>query len=141
MLMFDRIREISETSGASGKGGVRAEFDIRPTHWFFDCHFKGDPVMPGCLGLDALWQLTGFFLGWLGLPGRGRALGVGEVKFADQVLPTVKKIVYGVDMKRVFRGKLILGIADGWLEADGRRIYDVSDMRVGLFSPSSAAPA
>lgn len=141
MLMFDRIREISETSGASGKGGVRAEFDIRPTLWFFDCHFKGDPVMPGCLGLDALWQLTGFFLGWLGLPGRGRALGVGEVKFADQVLPTVKKIVYGVDMKRVFRGKLILGIADGWLEADGRRIYDVSDMRVGLFSPSSAVPA
>ncbi len=141
MLMFDRIREISETSGASGKGGVRAEFDIRPTLWFFDCHFKGDPVMPGCLGLDALWQLTGFFLGWLGLPGRGRALGVGEVKFVDQVLPTVKKIVYGVDMKRVFRGKLILGIADGWLEADGRRIYDVSDMRVGLFSPSSAAPA
>ena len=91
--------------------------------------------MPGCLGLDALWQLTGFFLGWLGLPGRGRALGVGEVKFADQVLPTVKKVVYGVDFKRVFKGKLVLGIADGWLEADGVRIYEVKDMRVGLFSP------
>ncbi len=141
MLMFDRIREITETGGTNGKGEVRAEFDIRPTLWFFDCHFRGDPVMPGCLGLDALWQLTGFFLGWLGLPGRGRALGVGEVKFADQVLPTVKKIVYGVDMKRVFRGKLILGIADGWLEADGKRIYDIKDMRVGLFSPSSPASA
>jgi 3-hydroxyacyl-[acyl-carrier protein] dehydratase / trans-2-decenoyl-[acyl-carrier protein] isomerase len=139
MLMFDRISEISETGGANSKGEVRAEFDVRPTLWFFDCHFKGDPVMPGCLGLDALWQLTGFFLGWLGLPGRGRALGVGEVKFADQVLPTVKKIVYGVDMKRVFRGKLVLGISDGWLEADGKRIYDVRDMRVGLFS--SSAPA
>ena len=139
MLMFDRIAEISETGGANSKGEVRAEFDVRPTLWFFDCHFKGDPVMPGCLGLDALWQLTGFFLGWLGLPGRGRALGVGEVKFADQVLPTVKKIVYGVDMKRVFRGKLVLGISDGWLEADGKRIYDVKDMRVGLFSPSAPA--
>jgi len=141
MLMFDRISGISETGGANGKGEVRAEFDIKPTLWFFDCHFKGDPVMPGCLGLDALWQLTGFFLGWLGLPGRGRALGVGEVKFADQVLPTVKKVVYGVDMKRVFKGKLILGIADGWLEADGKRIYDVKDMRVGLFSPASPASA
>jgi 3-hydroxyacyl-[acyl-carrier protein] dehydratase / trans-2-decenoyl-[acyl-carrier protein] isomerase len=98
-------------------------------------------VMPGCLGLDALWQLTGFFLGWLGLPGRGRALGVGEVKFADQVLPTMKKVVYGVDMKRVFKGKLILGVADGWLEADGRRIYEVKDIRVGLFSPAPAASA
>ena len=141
MLMFDRISEISETGGANGKGEVRAEFDIKPTLWFFDCHFKGDPVMPGCLGLDALWQLTGFFLGWLGLPGRGRALGVGEVKFADQVLPTVRKVVYGVDMKRVFKGKLVLGIADGWLEADGKRIYDVKDMRVGLFSPAAPASA
>ena len=96
--------------------------------------------MPGCLGLDALWQLTGFFLGWLGLPGRGRALGVGEVKFADQVLPTIKKVVYGVDMKRVFKGKLILGVADGWLEGDGRRIYEVQNIRVGLFSSFDRDP-
>jgi 3-hydroxyacyl-[acyl-carrier protein] dehydratase / trans-2-decenoyl-[acyl-carrier protein] isomerase len=141
MLMFDRISEISETGGTNGKGGVRAEFDINPDLWFFGCHFKSDPVMPGCLGLDALWQLTGFFLGWLGLPGRGRALGVGEVKFADQVLPTIRKVVYGVDMRRVFKGKLILGVADGWLEADGRRIYEVKDMRVGLFSAAPAAAA
>ena len=138
MLMFDRIVDISETGGANGKGGVRAEFDIKPELWFFGCHFKGDPVMPGCLGLDALWQLTGFFLGWLGLPGRGRALGVGEVKFADQVLPSVHKVVYGVDVKRVFKGKLNLAIADGWLEADGRRIYDVANMRVGLFGAAQS---
>jgi 3-hydroxyacyl-[acyl-carrier protein] dehydratase / trans-2-decenoyl-[acyl-carrier protein] isomerase len=137
MLMFDRIVEISEEGGANGKGLVRAEFDIKPDLWFFGCHFQGDPVMPGCLGLDALWQLTGFFLGWLGLPGRGRALGVGEVKFANQVLPTVKKVVYGVDFKRVMKGKLKLGIADGWLEADGVRIYEVKDMRVGLFQPTA----
>ncbi len=141
MLMFDRITDISEAGGANGKGGVRAEFDIRPEHWFFGCHFKGDPVMPGCLGLDALWQLTGFFLGRLGLSGRGRALGVGEVKFADQVLPSVKRVIYGVDVKRVFRGKLVLGIADGWLEADGKRIYEVRDMRVGLFSGVKTADA
>jgi len=109
---------------------------VKPDLWFFPCHFKGDPVMPGCLGLDALWQLTGFHLGWLGLPGRGRALGVGEVKFAEQVLPTTKKVVYGVDIKRVFKGKLVLGIADGWLEADGKRIYTTTDMRVGLFQPT-----
>jgi 3-hydroxyacyl-[acyl-carrier protein] dehydratase/trans-2-decenoyl-[acyl-carrier protein] isomerase len=137
MLMFDRIVEISEAGGVNGKGHVRAEFDIHPDLWFFGCHFQGDPVMPGCLGLDALWQLTGFFLGWLGLQGRGRALGVGEVKFANQVLPSVKKVVYGVDFKRVFKGKLILGIADGWLEADGVRIYEVKDMRVGLFQPTA----
>ena len=141
MLMFDRIDEISENGGANAKGGVRATFDIRPDLWFFNCHFKGDPVMPGCLGLDALWQLTGFFLGWLGLNGRGRALGVGEVKFADQVLPTIKRVVYGIDIKRVFRGKLVLGIADGWLEADGKRIYEVKDMRVGLFGAARAAEA
>lgn len=141
MLMFDRISEISETGGAHGKGGVLAEFDIKPDLWFFACHFKGDPVMPGCLGLDALWQLTGFFLGWLGLPGRGRALGVGEVKFSDMVLPSVNKVVYGVDVKRVFRGKLNMAIADGWLEADGRRIYDVTGMRVGLFGASTPGAA
>jgi len=141
MLMFDRITDISEAGGANGKGGVRAELDIKPELWFFGCHFKGDPVMPGCLGLDALWQLTGFFLGWLGLSGRRRALGVGEVKFADQVLPSVKRVIYGVDVKRVFKGKLALGIADGWLEADGKRIYEVRDMRVGLFSAAKTADA
>jgi 3-hydroxyacyl-[acyl-carrier protein] dehydratase/trans-2-decenoyl-[acyl-carrier protein] isomerase len=139
MLMFDRISSIGEDGGEHGKGHVRAELDVRPDLWFFPCHFKGDPVMPGCLGVDALWQMVGFFLGWLGSEGRGRALGVGEVKFADQVLPTVKKVVYGVDFKRVFRSKLVLGIADGWLEADGRRIYEAKDLRVGLFKPEEAA--
>lgn len=139
MLMFDRISEISETGGAHGKGMIRAEFNINPDLWFFGCHFKGDPVMPGCLGLDALWQLVGFYLGWLGSPGKGRALGVGEVKFADQVLPSVKQVVYGIDFKRVFRGKLVLGIADGWLEADGKRIYEAKDLRVGLFQPDASA--
>ena len=137
MLMFDRISEIAETGGVHGKGVVRAEFEISPDLWFFGCHFKGDPVMPGCLGLDALWQMTGFFLGWLGLPGRGRALGVGEVKFADMVVPTVKKIIYGVDIKRIFRGKLNLAVADGWLESDGKRIYEVANMRVGLFGAAA----
>ncbi len=137
MLMFNRISEIAETGGVHGKGVVRAEFEINPDLWFFGCHFKGDPVMPGCLGLDALWQMTGFFLGWLGLPGRGRALGVGEVKFTDMVVPTVKKIIYGVDIKRIFRGKLNLAIADGWLESDGKRIYEVANMRVGLFGATA----
>src|SRR5246500_1493759 len=141
MLMFDRISHISDAGGEHGRGQVVAEMDVRPDLWFFSCHFKGDPVMPGCLGLDALWQLTGFFLGWLGLPGRGRALGVGEVKFVDQVLPSIKKVIYGVDVKRVFKGKLVLGIADGWLEADGRRIYEVKDMRVGLFGAAKASQA
>ncbi len=137
MLMFDAISEISEGGGPESKGHVRAQFEIKPDLWFFGCHFKNDPVMPGCLGLDALWQLLGFYLGWLGLPGRGRALGVGEVKLKDQVLPTVKRIIYGVDLKRVIRRKLVLGIADGWLEADGARIYDAKDLKVGLFQ---AAP-
>jgi 3-hydroxyacyl-[acyl-carrier protein] dehydratase/trans-2-decenoyl-[acyl-carrier protein] isomerase len=137
LLMFDRIADISEAGGANGKGIVRAEFAVKPDLWFFGCHFKGDPVMPGCLGVDALWQLLGFYLGWLGLPGRGRALGVGEVKFSDQVLPTVKRIVYGVDLKRVFKTKLVLGIADGWLEADGVRIYEAKDLKVGLFQPAT----
>ena len=140
MLMFDEVAEISETGGPNDKGFVRAVFEIRPDHWFFACHFKNDPVMPGCLGLDALWQLLGFHLGWLGLTGRGRALGVGEVKFSDMVLPTVKKIVYGVDLKRVFNRKLVLGIADGWLEADGARIYEAKDLKVGLFQ-AAATPA
>ena len=133
MLMFDRITSIAEDGGANGKGHVRAAFDIRPDLWFFACHFKGDPVMPGCLGVDALWQLVGFHLGWLGAKGRGRALGVGEVKFSDQVLPTVKTVVYGIDFKRVFRSKLVLGIADGWLSADGSIIYRAMDLKVGLF--------
>ena len=137
MLMFDRITDIAEAGGAHDKGKVVAEFDIKPELWFFGCHFKGDPVMPGCLGVDALWQLTGFFLGWLCLPGRGRALGVGEVKFADMVTPVVKKVVYGVDVKRLRRGKLNLAIADGWLEADSRRIYQAVDLRVGLFGASA----
>ncbi|MGO9743789.1 MAG: 3-hydroxyacyl-[acyl-carrier-protein] dehydratase FabA [Roseiarcus sp.] len=142
MLMFDRIAQIADTGGAHGKGKVLAELDVKPELWFFGCHFKGDPVMPGCLGLDALWQLTGFFLGWLGLPGRGRALGVGEVKFSDMVVPTVKRVVYGVDVKRIFRSKLNLAVADGWLEADGRRIYDALNLRVGLFGAGQApAPA
>src|SRR5256884_2545468 len=119
MLMFDRISEIAEAGGAYGKGLVRAVLDLRPDHWFFPCHFKGDPVMPGCLGLDALWQLLGFFLGWLGAPGRGRALGLGELKFSGQVLPTVRNVVYGIDIKRVMRSKLVLGIPAGWLLAGG----------------------
>jgi 3-hydroxyacyl-[acyl-carrier protein] dehydratase/trans-2-decenoyl-[acyl-carrier protein] isomerase len=133
MLMFDRITEISEDGGPHGKGHVRAELDVKPDLWFFQCHFLGDPVMPGCLGLDALWQMTGFFLGWLGSPGRGRALGTGEIKFSGQVLPSVKKVVYGVDFKRVMRSKLVLGVADGWLEADGEVIYRAEDLKVGLF--------
>ena len=119
MLMFDRISEIAEAGGEYGKGLVRAVLDLKPDLWFFPCHFKGDPVMPGCLGLDALWQMLGFFLGWLGSPGKGRALGLGELKFSGQVLPTVKQVVYGIDIKRVMRSKLVLGIADGWLSADG----------------------
>jgi 3-hydroxyacyl-[acyl-carrier protein] dehydratase / trans-2-decenoyl-[acyl-carrier protein] isomerase len=139
MLMFDRISEISEIGGPNGKGFIRAELELKPDLWFFPCHFKGDPVMPGCLGLDALWQMLGFFLGWLGSSGKGRALGMGEVKFSGQVLPTMKKIVYGIDLKRVMRSKLVLGIGDGWLEADGSVIYRALDLKVGLFRDEAAA--
>jgi 3-hydroxyacyl-[acyl-carrier protein] dehydratase / trans-2-decenoyl-[acyl-carrier protein] isomerase len=138
MLMFDRISEISETGGEYGKGFVRAELDVNPDLWFFGCHFKGDPVMPGCLGLDALWQMVGFFLGWSGGEGRGRALGLGELKFAGQVMPNVRKIVYNIDVKRVMRMKLWLGIADGWLSADGEIIYRAKDLRVGLLKQGAA---
>jgi len=133
MLMFDRITQIASTGGSHGKGHIEAELDIKSDLWFFDCHFIGDPVMPGCLGLDAMWQLVGFFLGWSGAPGRGRALGVGEVKFTGQVTPVVRKVVYKINMKRVIMRKLVMGVADGVLEADGKPIYEARDLRVGLF--------
>ncbi|MEQ1577623.1 MAG: 3-hydroxyacyl-[acyl-carrier-protein] dehydratase FabA [Hyphomicrobium sp.] len=142
MLMFDRITHVSETGGAHDKGQIVAELDVagnKRLDWFFDCHFKGDPVMPGCLGLDAMWQLTGFYLGWLGAPGRGRALSVGEVKFTDMVLPTTKKLEYVIDLKRVILRRLKLAIADGQLIADGKVIYTAIDMRVGLFEAGEAA--
>jgi 3-hydroxyacyl-[acyl-carrier protein] dehydratase/trans-2-decenoyl-[acyl-carrier protein] isomerase len=135
MLMFDRITSITADGGKYGKGYMEAELDIDPDLWFFACHFIGDPVMPGCLGLDAMWQLVGFFLGWSGAPGRGRALGVGEVKFSGQVTPEVKKVVYRIDLKRVIMRKLVLGIGDGVMEADGVVIYEAKDLRVGLFKP------
>ena len=133
MLMFDRITNINETGGVFQKGEIVAELDIKPELWFFDCHFKGDPVMPGCLGLDAMWQLVGFYLGWLEQPGKGRALGVGEVKFTGQVLNTIKKVTYQISIKRLILRKLILGVADGVLKADGEPIYEAKDMKVGLF--------
>jgi len=132
MLMFDRITDISETGGEYDKGYIRAEFDIKPDLWFFPCHFQGNPIMPGCLGLDALWQLTGFHLGWQGLPGKGMALSTGEVKFKGMVTPETKLVEYGVDFKRIMKGRLVLGIADGWLKADGEQIYKATDLRVGL---------
>jgi 3-hydroxyacyl-[acyl-carrier protein] dehydratase / trans-2-decenoyl-[acyl-carrier protein] isomerase len=137
MLMFDRISEIAEAGGEYGKGMVRAVLEVKPDLWFFPCHFKGDPVMPGCLGLDALWQLLGFFLAWLGAPGKGRALGLGELKFSGQVLPTMKRVVYGIDIRRVMRGRLVLGIADGWLSADDNLMFQAKDLKVGLFRQDS----
>ncbi len=136
MLMFDRITHVSAEGGAHGKGRITAEFDIKPDLWFFACHFQGDPVMPGCLGLDALWQLTGFFLGWLGEPGRGRALGVGEVKLSNMITPAVRKVTYEVDVKRLILRKLKLAVADGLLKADGETIYTATDLKVGLFQPA-----
>ena len=134
MLMIDRIVEINSTGGKYGKGEIIAELDINPDLWFFGCHFQGDPVMPGCLGLDAMWQLVGFFLGWTGAPGRGRALGCGEVKFTGQVLPTHKKITYHIDIKRTIMRQLVLGIADGTMSVDGNAIYHGTDLKVGLFT-------
>ena len=133
MLMFDRITHIAAAGGEHGKGVIEAELDIRPDLWFFGCHFEGDPVMPGCLGVAAMWQLAGFFLPWLGEPGLGRALGVGEVKFTGQVLPTAKKVRYVIDISRVIRSRLKLVVADGRTFVDDRLIYTAKDLRVGLF--------
>lgn len=137
MLMMDRIVKITEEGGKYGKGQIIAELDITKDLWFFECHFIGDPVMPGCLGLDAMWQLVGFFLGWSGGPGKGRALGVGEVKFTGQILPTAKKVTYTIDMKRVIKRKLFMGMADGVVSVDGRDIYEANDLKVGLFQDTS----
>ncbi|WDE14124.1 bifunctional 3-hydroxydecanoyl-ACP dehydratase/trans-2-decenoyl-ACP isomerase [Thalassomonas haliotis] len=138
MLMMDRINVINDDGGEFGKGEIIAELDITPDLWFFDCHFKGDPVMPGCLGLDAMWQLVGFYLGWSGGPGRGRALGVGEVKFTGQILPTAKKVTYKITLKRVIKRKLFMGIADGSVLVDGREIYTAKDLKVGLFTDTAS---
>ncbi|WP_371682809.1 bifunctional 3-hydroxydecanoyl-ACP dehydratase/trans-2-decenoyl-ACP isomerase [Bradyrhizobium sp. SK17] len=137
MLMMDRITAINLDGGAFGKGHVAGELDIVPEHWFFACHFAGDPVMPGCLGLDAMWQIIGFWLGWSGSPGKGRALGVGEVKFRGHITPDVRLVRYEVDIRQVRRGRLVLGVADGRVLADGACVYLAKDMRVGLIAPKS----
>jgi len=134
MLMFDRITHIASEGGRHNKGEVIAELDVHPDLWFYACHFIGDPVMPGCLGLDAMWQLVGFYLGWSGAPGRGRARGCGEVKYSGQVTPKVKTVVYRIEMKKVIRRSFALGVGDGTLEADGNPIYEAKDLRVGLFN-------
>ena len=138
MLMMDRVVKMSEDGGNYGKGFVEAELDINPDLWFFSCHFIGDPVMPGCLGLDAMWQLVGFYLGWLGAEGKGRALGVGEVKFTGQVLPSAKKVSYRIHFKRVINRKLVMGVADGEVLVDGHVIYTATDLKVGLFKDTTA---
>jgi 3-hydroxyacyl-[acyl-carrier protein] dehydratase/trans-2-decenoyl-[acyl-carrier protein] isomerase len=138
MLMLDRITHIASSGGKYGKGEIVAELDISPGLWFFECHFPGDPVMPGCLGLDAMWQLVGFFLGWRGNPGRGRALGAGEVKFTGQILPSAQKVVYNIHMRRVIERKLVMGIADGTVAVDGKEIYSANDLRVGLFTSTES---
>ena len=138
MLMFDRITEIDNGNGKYNKGRILAELDIDPSLWFFDCHFKGDPVMPGCLGLDAMWQLIGFYLCWLGNPGKGRALGSSEVKFFGQVLPTAKKVTFEINMKRVINLDLTVGIGEGSMSVDGREIYTAKGLKVGLFEDTSS---
>ena len=139
MLMFDRITSITADGGAYGKGHMLAEFDIHADRWFFACHFKGDPVMPGCLGLDAMWQLVGFFMGWAGSPGRGRALSVGEVTFRGQITPQTKLVRYEIDMRRVIQRSLHMGVGDGKVFADGVHIYSAKDLKVGLFSAEQLA--
>jgi len=141
MLMLDRITHISTEGGLYGKGELRAELDIHPDLWFFRCHFPGDPVMPGCLGLDAMWQLVGFFLAWKGNQGRGRALGSGEIKFAGEILPSAKLVSYQLDLKRVIERKLVLGLADGTVSVDGKVIYEAKDLRVGLYQRGTENPA
>jgi len=138
MLMMDRIIKITDNDGEHGKGEIIAELDINPDLWFFKCHFQDDPVMPGCLGLDAMWQLVGFYLAWSGGPGLGRALGVGEVKFTGQILPTAKKVTYNIQMKRVIKRKLFMGIGDGTVSVDGKVIYEAKDLKVGLFTDTSS---
>ena len=138
MLMIDRISHISSEGGLFNKGEIIAELDINPELWFFDCHFPTDPVMPGCLGLDAMWQLVGFFLGWRGNLGRGRALGCGEVKFTGEILPTSSQVVYNINIKRVIERKLCMGIAEGTVSVDGKEIYTAKGLRVGLFQPTEA---
>lgn len=138
MLMIDRITSITQDGGEYGKGEIIAELDIKPELWFFDCHFKNDPVMPGCLGVDAMWQLVGFYLGWLGGPGRGRALGAGNIKFTGQVLPTSKLITYKINLSRVIARKLYMGIADATMEVDGKTIYEATNLKVGLFTDTSS---
>jgi 3-hydroxyacyl-[acyl-carrier protein] dehydratase/trans-2-decenoyl-[acyl-carrier protein] isomerase len=139
MLMFDRITSITTEGGAYGKGRIVAEYDITPERWFFECHFRGDPVMPGCLGLDAMWQLTGFFLPWSGSPGRGRALGVGEVEFRGQITPDAKLVTYEIDVKRLIRRQLHMIVADGVTKADGVTIYSAKDLKVGMFTAEQLA--
>ncbi len=139
MLMFDRITKITEKGGTHDQGEIVAEYDVKPDLWFFKYHFENDPIMPGCLGLDALWQLVGFFLGWLGAPGRGRALGVGEVKFSGEVLPTARLVTYHLNLKRIIKRKLVMGVADGMMSVDGQLVYEATGLKVGLFRATEPA--